>query len=77
MPILTLESRMSNLVPQYCAKTSSITIFGHIETMPICMVTCLRVYGGLQGKQLVNNKTKISEFAPKSFKSNMVHLLLC
>ena len=48
MPILSSPgSRISNMIPQHCAKTSSITIYGHmaIKTdMPTCVLTSFRVY---------------------------------
>ena len=78
MPILSPpESRISNMIPQICAKTSSITIYGHIvikTDMPACVLTCFRVYGGLQDQRFVKNKPKIADFAPKSLKSNLAHL---
>ena len=42
--------------------------------MPVCVLTCCRVYGGLQGKKMIKNRPKIADFAPKSLKSNLVHL---
>ena len=42
--------------------------------MPLCVLTCFMVYGGLQGQKMIKNKPKIADFAPKSLKSNLVHL---
>ena len=78
MPILSPpESRISNMMPQYCAKTSSITIYGHIviiTDMPTFVLICFRVYRGLKDQKFVKNKPEIAALAPKSLKSNLVHL---
>ena len=42
--------------------------------MPVCVLTCCRVYGGLQGKKVIKSRPKIADFAHKSLKSNLVHL---
>ena len=31
--------------------------------MPVCVLTCFGVYGGLQGQKLVKNKPKIADLA--------------
>ena len=71
------ESRISYMMPQFCTKTSSMSIYGHIWWRLIykhALWTCFRVYGVLQGQTIVKNKTKIADFAHKALKSNMVHL---
>ena len=61
MPTLSPpESRISNIMPQYCAKTSSITMYGHIvimTDMPACVLTWIGVYGNL----LCHNWSKICQ----------------
>ena len=32
--------------------------------MPVCVLTCFGVCGGVQGQNLVKNKPKIADFAP-------------
>ena len=60
MPTLSPpESRISNIMPQYCAKTSSITMYGHIVIMtdiPACVLNCFKVYGGLKDQGFAKNK---------------------
>ena len=54
MPTLSPpESRISNIMPQYCAKTSSITKYGNIVimiNMSACLLTHFNVYGGLKSQ---------------------------
>ena len=41
--------------------------------IPVCVLTCVGVYGDLQGQKLVKNNPKIANFAtPKCRKPNLV-----
>ena len=60
MPTLSPpESRISNIMPQYCAKTSSFTIYGYIvimTDMSACVLTRFKVYVGLKDQRFFINK---------------------
>ena len=43
------------------------------ENYSICRLNSFRVYGGLQGPNMIRNDLKISNFAHKSLKANLVH----
>ena len=63
------KSRKSNQMPLYWYWDipNGYNWLKMIETdMPVYVMTCFVVYGGLQGWNLVKNKQKIADFAPKS-----------
>ena len=69
MPILSHpESRISNIVQQHCAKTSSITIYGHIVIMTDMPAWFMEVS---RTKDLLNTSQAIEQFLLINFKGDL------